>query len=194
MNSILKQLFKLKFFVVLFVLVQPILTTAQNLNTNWKPELNNALQQFLQCQQSADNTQCNKYLGESLNTVYKINDFYSDKLGRNLVASEISKFVKENNKWQLIGPAYDQKALTQAQEFANAKKAVVAVYTNSSGVGHVVLITPGQLLPSGSWGLSVPNTASFFLSQPDKSYIDKGLSFAFGKSLMKDIQLYARNY
>jgi hypothetical protein len=81
-----------------------------------------------------------------------------------------------------------------SQEHANAKKAVVAVYMNAAGVGHVVIITPGQLQSSGSWGLSVPNVVSFFPSQPEKSFVDKGLSFAFGKNLMKDITIYARKY
>jgi len=42
--------------------------------------------------------------------------------------------------------------------------------------------------------LSVPNVVSFFPSQPNKSFVDKGLSFAFGKNLMKDILIYGRNY
>jgi hypothetical protein len=184
----------IKIIILIIICAFPYSLLSQSLNPNWKQELNNSLQQFLQCQQASDNTSCNKYLGESINTVYKINDFYSDKLGRHLLATEISQYLKGNNKWTLLGHAYDQKVLTQAQENANAKKAVVAVYMNPSSIGHVVLVTPGQLISSGSWGLNVPNTASFFISHADKSFIDKGLSFAFGKNLMKDILIYRRNY
>ena len=110
-----------------------------------------------------------------------------------MTAAEISSYLKDNDKWKLIGPSYEQKTLASAQELANAGKAVVAVFMNSAGIGHVVVITPGQLQPSGSWGLNVPNVVSFFPTQPDKSFVDKGLSFAFGKNLMKDILIYSRN-
>ena len=131
-------------------------------------------------------------MGESLNKIYRVNDFYSTGSARYMTASEISSFLKTSEKWKLIGPSYEQKTLAAAQEHANGKKAVVAVYINEEGIGHVVIITPGQLQPSGSWGLNVPNVVSFFPSQPDKSFVDKGLSFAFGKNLMKDILIYGR--
>jgi hypothetical protein len=166
----------------------------QGINTTWKTEMNSSLQQFLNCQNtSAGKSECIQYMGESLKKIYKINDFYSTRSGRYMSASEISSFLKESDKWKLIGPSYEQKTLASAQELANSGKAVVAVFMNSAGIGHVVVITPGQLQQSGSWGLNVPNVVSFFPNQPDKSFVDKGLSFAFGKNLMKDILIYGRN-
>jgi len=165
---------------------------AQSLNPNWNSDLKNSLRQFLAC--SGGSQACSKFLGESLNTVYKVNDFYSTKSGRYMTASEIASYLKETKQWNLLGHSYDQKVLSQAQDFANAKKAVVAVYMDETGLGHVVVITPGQLQPSGSWGLNVPNAASFFPAQPDKSFVDKGLSFAFGKSMLKGVTIYVRNY
>lgn len=174
------------FFILLVISVATSLR-GQNLNTNWNAALKSSLQEFLSCTEN-----CNRYIGQSLNTVYKVNDFYSTKSNRYMTVSEIADFLKGSEQWSLLGHSYDQKVLTTAQEHANAKKAVVAVYVNSSGIGNVVIITPGELQPSGSWGLSVPNSASFFSSQPDKSFVDKGLSFAFGKNLMKDIMIYSR--
>ena len=166
----------------------------QGINNTWKTEMNSSLQQFLNCQNtSAGKSECIQYMGESLKKIYKINDFYSTRSGRYMSASEISSFLKESDKWKLIGPSYEQKTLASAQELANSGKAVVAVFMNSAGIGHVVVITPGQLQQSGSWGLNVPNVVSFFPNQPDKSFVDKGLSFAFGKNLMKDILIYGRN-
>ena len=166
----------------------------QGINSAWKTELNSSLQQFLNCQNSTTgNSECIQYMGESLKKIYKVNDFYSTKSGRYMTASEISIYLKESQKWKVIGPSYEQKTLAIAQDMANSGKPVVAVYINSTGIGHVVVITPGQLQPSGSWGLNVPNVVSFFPSQPDKSFVDKGLSFAFGKNLMKDIMIYGRN-
>ena len=111
-----------------------------------------------------------------------------------MVVNEISNYLKGTKSWTMLGHVYEQSTLTTAQDYANAKKAVVAVYTNASGIGHVVVITPGQLQSSGSWGLNVPSVASFLPSQPEKSFIDKGLSFAFAKSMMKDIVIYAKVY
>jgi len=179
-----------------FVLISFFASAAygQGINTAWKTELNSSLQQFLNCQSlSTGKSECSQYMGESLKRIYKVNDFYSSKSGRYMTASEISSYLKESNHWKVIGPSYEQKTLATAQELANSGKPVVAVYINSSGIGHVVVITPGQLQPSGSWGLNVPNVVSFFPSQPEKSFVDKGLSFAFGKNLMKDIIMYGRN-
>jgi len=163
----------------------------QSLNPNWNSDLKNSLQLFLSCQGGSQ--ACAKFIGESLNTVYKVNDFYSAKAGRYMLPGEIASFLKESKQWTLLGHSYDQKILVQAQDHANSKKAVVAVYMNESGIGHVVVITPGQLQRSGSWGLDVPNAASFFPTQPDKSFVDKGLSFAFGKTMLKDVLIYTRN-
>ena len=74
------------------------------------------------------------------------------------------------------------------------KKAVVALYMTPSGAGHVAIILPGELQPSGSWGLNVPNSASFLMMEPQRSYVGKGLSYAFAKTHLKDVVLYARNY
>jgi hypothetical protein len=178
------------------MLVFVMTSAAQQLNANWKQDLTVSLEKFMKCEASSigtDTNPCNGFVGESLNTVYKINDFYTQKSKKYMSVNEIAKFLKESDKWVPLGHCYDQNVLTRAQEHANAKKAVVAVYINSAGIGHVVLITPGELQNSGSWGLKVPNSASFLLSEPSKSYVDKGLSFALGKNLMKDIVLYARN-
>jgi hypothetical protein len=167
----------------------------QSLNNNWDRELSSTLQQFISCENAhGDRVECNKYVGESLKTVYNLNDFYSQKLGRHLMVSEIAKMLGESNQWTMLGHGYEQKALSEAQNIANAKKAVVAVYMNAEGIGHLALILPGELQQSGSWGLTVPNSASFQLADPDKSYINKALSYAFAKNHLKDVVLYTRNY
>jgi hypothetical protein len=166
---------------------------AQGINDNWQDQLNSVLADFKGCQQSAGQD-CIQYTGQALQKVYRINDFYSREKGRYLTTAEITEFLANSKSWGLLGHSYEQKTLTDAQQRANGKHAVVAVYANEEGLGHVVLITPGKLQPSGSWGLSVPTAASFFATQPEKSFVDKGLSFAFGKNLMKDVLIYARNY
>ena len=164
---------------------------AQSLNANWKQDLNLSLEEFVKCAGSSD---CAGYTAKALNTVYKINDFYSQKSGRYMSVNEISSYLRESDKWTNLGKSYDQKILEAAQDYANARKAVIAVYQNAQGIGHIAVITPGSLQPSGSWGLKVPNAASFLTNDPQKSFIDKALSFAFSKNMMKDVTLYGRNY
>lgn len=166
---------------------------AQSLNASWKKELQNALTDFINCKDGG-NKECSSLTGESLKKVYNINDFYSSSQKRYMQASEISSFIKENRNWTVLGPSFDQSVLEAAQQNANNKKAVVAVYQDEKGLGHVVLIVPGSLTPSGSWGLKVPVAASFFASDPQRSFVEKGLSFAFTKSMMKDVVLYVRKY
>lgn len=167
--------------------------SAQSLNPSWEKDLSTSLDQFVKCSSTAEG-KCSEAQGESLNIVYKVDDFFSAKQGRHMTVSEVSSFLKQSSTWTSIGPAYTQTTLVQAQQLANEKKAVVAVYQNAASVGHVVLIVPGELEPSGSWGLKVPAAASFFLPEPSRSFVNKGLSFAFTKSMLKDITLYVRKY
>lgn len=175
-------------FTVLLLVVE-LTSFGQSLNDNLRKDLEATLKQFQAC----SGAECSKFIGESLNTVYGVNDFYSTTQKRFMMATEIANFLKNSKAWKNLGPVYDQQTLTKAQEQANAKKAVVAVYMNEAGVGHVVVILPGTLQTSGSWGLKVPNVASFFTTQPDKSFVDKALSYAFSKGMMKDILIYSRN-
>lgn len=187
-NSIMKQL------LTVALLVTALSSSAQSLNANWKQELKVNLDKFLQCSTTGDKSKCAEFIGESLKTVYKLDDFYSKKASRYMIASEIADFLKNSGQWTTLGQSYDQNVLTTATQHANEKKAVVAVYNNGSGVGHVVVITPGDMIASGSWGLRVPAAASFFPVEPQKSFTDKGLSFAFSKQMLKDVTIYARKY
>jgi len=168
---------------------------SQSLNQNWRKDLAESFQQFVECTNSqGEKYQCSSFIGESIAKVYKTNAFFSDKHSRFLHINEITKSVVESGKWNQIGYAYDQKALDQAQAEANQNKAVIAVYLTPSGIGHIALILPGKLQYSGSWGFNVPNAASFLFNDSEKSFVDKGLSYAFSKNMIKDVVLYARKY
>lgn len=169
---------------------------AQSINSDWEQELANSIEGFKKCDQTFVNgvNPCGKFIGESVNTVFEVNDFYSEKLGRYLSGAEIINYLKSGNQWKLLGYAYDQKALTEAQSYANENKAVIAVYMNEEQLGNVSLILPGKLTKSGSWGFDVPNSASFFISDQQKSYSNKGLSYAFTRSMIKTVMIYGREY
>lgn len=185
-----------KIAIIIGISLGAISSQAQTINTNWKQELIKSMSEYLNCSKSEDekSLECVKYSGGSLETVYKVNDFFLPSKGRHMTNSEIAAFLMESKKWSLLGQGFEQKALKEASERANAKKAVVAVYLNSEGIGHMAVILPGELARSGSWGLEVPNSASFFAGQPEKSYVEKGLSYAFERSALKHVKLYAREY
>nr|WKN35372.1 hypothetical protein K4G66_23640 [Tunicatimonas sp. TK19036] len=169
---------------------------AQTINREWNGELEGEIQQFKNC----DNTSkiglnsCHAFIGKTLKTVYRVNDFYSKDKNRYMVVSEIYSYLENSKQWTLLGKGYEQEALEKAQKLANQNKAVVAVYLTDAGIGHLAYILPGQLQPSGSWGFKVPNSAAYFSSEPEKSYMNKGLSYSFPRSVITKVQLYARNY
>lgn len=170
-------------------------SNAQSINSNWQQDLNSLLEKFVSCtNEGAESYSCSSFISESINKVYKINGLYSDKSKRFLQLNEIAKTIDDAAKWTPLGHAYEQKVLDQAQELANANKAVVAVYKTAEGVGHVALILPGEVQFSGTWNFKVPNSASFPLSDPSKAYVGKGLSYAFSRAMIKDVFLYVKKY
>lgn len=168
-----------------------ITSGAQSLNSNWSADLTEALRQFTTC---SGGSECAQYAAKSLQTVYKLGDFFLAQSDRYMHVSEIAAFLNDSKQWKMLGHAYEQDVLKEAQQYANGKKAVVALYVSSDGAGHLALILPGELHPSGSWGLSVPNSASFLSVDPAKSYVGKGLSYAFAKHHLKDVVIFARDY
>jgi hypothetical protein len=164
----------------------------QGINQNWKKDLEESLEKFIECTNTTgEKYQCSGFIGESIAKVYKTNAFFSQKDSRFLRINEISKSLVGNGQWHEIGYAYDQQALAEAQDQANASKAVIAVYTTSNGIGHIAVILPGKLQYSGTWGFNVPNAASFVFNDTGKSFVDKGLSYAFSKSMIKNVVLYS---
>jgi hypothetical protein len=194
MASIITNFKSLKLYFTLSTLLFAGTTHGQSINTNWKKDLSVFLEEFMKCNGSADKSKCAGFTGESVQKVYKINDFYAQKSGRYMTVNEIANFVKGSDQWSLLGHSYEQTTLATAQDYANAKKAVVAVYLNTAGVGHVAVITPGELRASGSWGLNVPSAASFLPTEPEKSFVDKSLSYGFAKNMLKDVMIYGRKY
>ena len=159
---------------------------------DWNSDVQALLGQYLACQEPIDDTSpCNRFLGKALKSVYGITDFDVTP-NEYMLANEIAIYVATTpDKWTSLGPADDQDVLKDAAGYANLKKAVIAVQPGTPH-GHVALILPGNLVPSGSWGLNVPNSASFFQNKPKKSYVAQGLSYAF--STPDGVTIYGRNF
>ena len=186
----------MKYQVLYLLILSHTSIYAQGIDKNWNTKLDESIAQFKSCENTtvAGVHSCNKYIGQALKLVYRINDFYSTSKGRYMLAGEIHEHVQNSKRWSLLGKGYEQDALTKAQQRANQKKAVVAVYRDASGEGHVAYILPGDLQASGSWRLQVPNSAAFFIEEPSRSYSNKGLSYSFPRSAIQSVSLYERKY
>jgi len=186
----------MKTSLIIVLVIFSITANAQSLNNNWKSNLNAALNEFKACNNASENgiNPCNKFLGESLKIVYNIDDFYSKNAGRYMLVNEMADFLESSNSWTEMGKVFDQNTLDKAQAQANAGKAVIAIYIDASGLGHMSVILPGDMHTSATWSLKVPNSSSFFTIKPQDAYIDKGLSYAFNKSQAVQVKLYTRNY
>jgi hypothetical protein len=166
--------------------------SAQTLNANWQENLDKSLEGFVKCTKTAESAAlCYRFSGESVQKVYGINDFFDKSKQRYMLINEIYAYLQSNSEWTLLGKGYDQDALRKSQERANAGKAVIAIkMREGEEYGHMAIILPGELGPSGSWGLRVPNSASFFTHQPDRSFVNKTISYAFSASDRGYVMLY----
>ncbi|MEQ9437971.1 MAG: hypothetical protein RIG62_02945 [Cyclobacteriaceae bacterium] len=186
----------MKLVITSFIILCFSLSHAQTINRNWSSELHEEINQFKSCENTSNIgvNSCNAFIGQTLKTIYRVNDFYTSTKGRYMLVSEIQDYLQSDNRWTLLGKGYDQEVLAKAQKLANENKAVVAVYINKSNIGHLAYILPGELQSSGSWGVRVPNSAAFFTTQPEKSYLNKGLSYSFPRTAITEVHLYARKY
>lgn len=159
---------------------------------------------------------CNVFAGRTLETVYGVSDFKATD-GHYLSANEIADFLVTSPNWTLVGSADSQKVLDQAANSAGSRP-VVAVWRNPdpdlTKHGHVALIGPGPLQPSG-WvlpgpttvqrvglvpkpvsnpvHLNVPNSSGFSMDNVTARYIGDKLSRAFGNDKKSAVQIYVRS-
>jgi hypothetical protein len=181
--------------LLLPLLCQILLGSSVVESDDWESKVKMLLNQLMACDEPVDDiSPCNRFVGEGLKIVYKVDDLYSEKKKRYLVSNEIANYLEASDNWTLLGTADDQDVLNEAQGYANVKKAIVAVQKGESSYGHVALIIPGSLTYSGTWGKNVPNSASFFIHLPNKSYVGKGLSWAWKVDEASNVKIYGRNF
>ncbi len=159
-----------------------------------KASLNQTLTDFKNCMSSESKTVCEGYTSKALIQVFNISDFYNSTNQKEMSPFEIQQFVSKSSQWTKLGSVYQVDVLTKAQELSNAGKAVIVILEDDSPTNvHVSIVLPGNLQTSGSWGRRVPSVAAFFTHDPDKSFVDKSISYAYTKNMMLKLQVYARN-
>ena len=183
----------LRNFFHLLILLLPLSISAQGVSETWKSDLEAVLAEFKACEAPEDNMAlCHNFLDKALETVYGVNAFYSEEKQRFLTGNEIVELLSQSANWEPLGNGSDTEALQNAQDQANAGKAVVAAYSAPDGSGHIALIIPGSSSPSGKWQSSVPNAASFFMDDHARSFVGKPLSYSFKGEIRSEVFLYMR--
>jgi hypothetical protein len=168
-------------------------TLAMSQTQNWEQTLNQSMNEFKSCMSAEDKTVCQTYTAKAIKQVHKINDFYNATSKTDMSPFEIQEFIKESANWTLVGPAYKSETLVKAQELCNSGKVVLVVLKGDSPADtHVSLVLPGDLQNSGSWAMRVPNVSAFFTHNPDNSFVNKSISYAYTKSMMLQLEVYSR--
>jgi hypothetical protein len=161
-------------------------------DTIWEKHVDWALSELQSCKNSdgPHASPCNVFVGEALEKVYGVPDFRA-KVGY-LDANEMDTYmILHSPPWKNLGYCDNQDALSEAQNMANARVAVVAARSDTPN-GHVAIVIPGDLSFSSHWSLNVPNSACFFLDHPNSSYIGARLSQAWKAQYISEIKLFAR--
>ena len=161
---------------------------------NWSPDKARAvISEFMRCKDSVDkHTPCNVFVQNIIRKVFGIDDFGFQQ--PEATANTMADYMAHNPAlWESLGNGESQAALTRAQAEANSGKAVIAVWNNPGGHGHVALIIPGALRPSSSWhSLLVPNAAQVSLNDLSRAWIGRPLSESFGPDKQKNVIIYVR--
>ena len=129
----------------------------------------------------AASSACNIFVGRVMARMYGLNNFVSSN-NTFLKANEISALIPTWEDWVDLGTADDQAALIAAADAANAGHVVLALWANPvpGQPGHVVLVGPGPLTPSSTWGgLRTPVAASFKLDDVESAFLGQPLACAF---------------
>jgi hypothetical protein len=145
-------------------------------NTTWDRNARWLEEQITHCASGDDEDACRYFPARALARLFGLAEFCSG--GDCMNAAEIAAKVAAGGEWSLLGPATDQKILTQAQDMAVGGLAVIAVRVWGD-MGLVAIVMPGKLFPSQTWKHEVPISTGARVDKPSASVYGKGLNFLF---------------
>jgi hypothetical protein len=130
---------------------------------SWTNTLLSAIAEDASCSQVSSDaafaatSACNIFVGRVLKKVYGVSDFVVTPPRPDqpfYTANEIGTLFQSGvwTGWSELGTADNQANLSHAKALADSGKLVVAVWQNpnQNAPGHIALIGPGPLTPSGS--------------------------------------------
>lgn len=152
------------------------------------------LHELMTCQPSNpanDRSPCNHFVASAIKRLYGI-DVLSSPSGPLTANAMVDAMEATGSSWvALPNSILESQSANCSQSLANSMYVVVAAMRGSPH-GHVAIVLPGTVKPSGNWGGVAPNSAAFRLDQPTGSgtFVGQPLSFAFGKSNAEKAKYY----
>jgi hypothetical protein len=143
----------------------------------------------------ATSNACSIFVGRVMARMYGLTSFVSPNHSF-LKANQIEALIPTWDGWVELGIANDQHALTAAADAVNQGYVVLAVWANPKPEqpGHVALIGPGPLTPSGKWrGLQTPVAAAFALDDVESAFLGQPLACAFSPNEKDSTYLWKYN-
>ncbi|MFT6746563.1 MAG: hypothetical protein ACJAZ2_000904 [Glaciecola sp.] len=140
---------------------------------------------FIDCKNtSTESHACKEFVATAFASYYGYKLMNADEY---LPYDEILATISESSDWQELGSASDQNVLNEAQENANQGIGTLAV--NTKGTKSVAIIIKGELSHSNSLGLDCPNVLVFRPRIFNKSFVGKGINYAW--SDLSDVKIYS---
>lgn len=143
-------------------------------------DLSNEVASFIACKKAAKKpTDCRNNISKIIAETYGITDFDDDTIGY-VVYDSIQPIVKRSLTWKNLG-SVSQETLNKAEEHTN-NGGLSLIINTSSPYGHVVMLVPGESRYSGKWEMNLASVLSLNNHNPEKSFVNKSLAYAFKKS------------
>lgn len=143
---------------------------------------NDNLNAFIDCKSSSSSPgSCKEYIAKSVSEYYGISDLM--EAGNYIDYDKIPDKIAELDSWEKIGDFTETNIQTALNMLNKFEKPVLIFNVNDSYV-HVVALKPnGSLSKSRKWNdITVPSCISYFPTRASKSFINKGINYAFGSS------------
>lgn len=141
-------------------------------------------QAFIKCKESSTEPHsCKEFVAKSIATYYGYEFMGANDLP--LPYDKLSEVVVASNAWKEIGDANEQSTLTTAQQ--NANKGIPTLAVNASN-NTLAIVIKGELTHSNSLGLDCPAVAVFRPKRFKKSFVGKGINYAW--SDLSRVKLY----
>lgn len=138
------------------------------------------LESFKSCKaQSTKPSDCKTFLAKAICEYYGIADLKTTE--GYLPYDEIPNYVKKSESWEKLGD-FNENTIQLALSKIELKPAIV--FNNNKSYVHVVAVKPGGTVSkSRKWGnVSVPACVSYFATNASKSFVNKGINYAFGSA------------
>lgn len=141
---------------------------------------------YIECKEaSTEQHGCKEFVSLAVSKYYGY-DFMGAS-GEFLAYDKLHNAISLSATWEKVGAANQQQVLNKAQ--ANANKGIPTLAVSGSGTKSIAIVVKGELAHSNSMGLDCPSVAVFRPRRFKKSFVGKGINYAW--SNLDDVVIYS---